>query len=228
MELRGCLVTSLDLKPSAGWAGQHLQQDVHEYLHELRAEYEHKKHTLQQAHGLRKCWLRLLAAVGLFKLRRYDVVMAHFSCKDIGMAGRAHAPSSRDVHRALQLPLELLLDTSGLFPEVYVENPARGALERAWRRLGHQPPQVVQFWQFGDPADDRNRTTKPTAIFSGCQNKVTKKLMADNRAPPRRGLLDTLRDWMDMWGVGKHACEDAREATPPGLAHAYARDLLCS
>ena len=29
-----------------------------------------------------------------------------------------------------------------------------------------------------------------------------------------------------MWGVGMSEREFAREATPPGLAHAYARDLL--
>ena len=114
-----------------------------------------------------------------------------------------------------------------MFEHVFVENPAFGELQRRWCALGHAPPQVVRFWEFGDPNEDRNRTAKPTSLFAGVGNVTTRLLRPDNAKPPRKGLLDTRRQWMDLWGKGTAEREFAREATPPGLAHAYVRDLLC-
>ena len=68
-------------------------------------------------------------------------------------------------------------------------------------------------------------------VQSECKREAGRTLLAKSIVPPlyppRKGLLDTRRQWMDLWGKGTAEREFAREATPPGLAHAYVRDLLC-
>ena len=231
--LAGAHVTSVSVQPSRGWCGTHLQTSAEDYLVELRAEYKQRLRRLERAGTLERVALvQLLSSWGLWRLRRQDICLAHPSCKIIGTCGRAQGRSKREVQRALQLPLDLLLDKSGVFEAVYVENPAGGILQQRWRALGHAPTQIIEYWQFGNTADDRNRTAKQTAIFAGLTNSSVQCLAPDNQEPPRRGLILTEkgprgeRGWLDMWGVGMSEREFAREATPPGLAHAYARDLL--
>ena len=133
--LAGAHVTSVSVQPSRGWCGTHLQTSAEDYLVELRADYKQRLRRLERAGTLEHVALQLLSSWGLWRLRRQDICLAHPSCKIIGTCGRAQGRSKREVQRALQLPLDLLLDKSGVFEAVYVENPAGGILQQRWRAL---------------------------------------------------------------------------------------------
>ena len=141
--LAGAHVTSVSVQPSRGWCGTHLQTSAEDYLVELRAEYKQRLRRLERAGTLERVALvQLLSSWGLWRLRRQDICLAHPSCKIIGTCGRAQGRSKREVQRALQLPLDLLLDKSGVFEAVYVENPA-GAASWACPQLGSFVRQAV-------------------------------------------------------------------------------------